>query len=179
MKKFMITTWLVLAACMLVLLAPAGGMAKDCGPAAEETALKQACLNATVNAVQMEIDRHEKWLAYRKQQGDMQGAKEMEEALAGLRADLEKYRGMDARDYVLPEKIVCPSWVENKPADDTLLRIDMMSKSGPFYHLAGITGGDYAIIQPNTRYDMTFYKIYPRSYWNMSSHYVYVAEVGK
>ncbi|MEM5770892.1 MAG: hypothetical protein AAGU32_21810, partial [Bacillota bacterium] len=70
-------------------------------------------------------------------------------------------------------------WVGNLAAEDTLLHIDRLTKSGPFYHLAGITGGDYTVLQVNTRYNMTFYRVYPRSYWNMNSDYVYVAAAEK
>jgi len=52
-----------------------------------------------------------------------------------------------------------------------------MSKSGPWYHLAGILGGDYAVLQPKVRGKVAFYAVYSRSYWNMKSGYVGVAKL--
>ncbi len=179
MKKYLCGAWIGLVACMVILFSTVSCLAQDAARVTEETELKQACMAAAVTAIQTEISRHEKWLAFRNQQGDSQGVKELEDSLALLRADLEKYRHMDVAAYVLPEKVVTPAWVENLAAEDTLLHIDMMTKSGPFYHLAGVTGGDYTVLQVNTRYNMTFYRVYPRSYWNMNSDYIYVAAAEK
>jgi hypothetical protein len=52
-----------------------------------------------------------------------------------------------------------------------------MSKSGPWYHLAGIVGDDYSVLQPEVIKQVTYYEVYKRSYWNMVSEYIYVAEV--
>jgi len=52
-----------------------------------------------------------------------------------------------------------------------------MSKSGPWYHLAGIMGNDYAVLQPRTRYPMNVYSVYPRSYGGMQSAYVCIAQM--
>ncbi|HEX2928059.1 MAG TPA: hypothetical protein VHP38_17680 [Ruminiclostridium sp.] len=172
--------WLsaVLVICMAIFFA-AGCFAEAVDETAAQTELKQACLSATVTAIELEIDRYQKWIDLRKQQGDTQACGELEKSLALLRADLEKYRSMAVDDYILPEKVVCTAWVEDKPGVNSLLYIDRMLKSGPFYHLAGITGGDYSRLQPGTRYNMTFYKIFPRSYWNMESDYVYISSVDK
>lgn len=51
-----------------------------------------------------------------------------------------------------------------------------MTKSGPWYHIYGIKGDDYAVVQPNDKYLMTIYLAYPRYYWNMKSYYVYIDE---
>lgn len=153
----------------------AGCFAEAVEETAPRTEIKQACLSATVTAIELEIDRYKKWIDLRKQQGDTQALSELEKSMALLQADLERYSTMAVTDYVLPEKAVCTAWVENKLGVNSLLYIERMSKSGPFYHLAGITGGDYSLLQPGTRYNMTLYKIYPRSYWNMESHYVYIS----
>jgi|GEM_PF-1770705 len=176
MKKNIFWSSVVVVIC-ITMFSIASCFAEAVDKTSQQTELKQACLSATMTAIQMEIDRYQKWIELRKQQGDSQALRDLEGALVSLQADLEKYRNMNACDYVLPEKVISTAWVQNKPAEDALLYIDMMSKSGPFYHLAGIAGNDYSVLQPGTRYDMTFYKIYPRSYWNMDSDYVYIAAV--
>ena len=44
-------------------------------------------------------------------------------------------------------------------------------------HLAGIVGGDYGQLKPQTKTTVSYYKVYPRAYWHMSSAYVCVADV--
>jgi len=139
--------------------------------------LKAECLAATVKAVTKEIDRHRQWLEARKHQGDEKGAAAMEEALAKLQADLDKYRSMDAQDYILPAPLKEVLWVGEALREDPVLTIGGMTKSGPWYHAVGIAGGDYGTLKPVARYNVTFYPVYPRSYWHMTSAYVYIAAV--
>ena len=77
----------------------------------------------------------------------------------------------------LPEKIEGVSWVGDKPGIDSILYVAGMTKSGPWYHLAGIVGDDYRILQPNTQLHVSIYPVYPRSYWGMDSSYVCVTGV--
>ena len=68
-------------------------------------------------------------------------------------------------------------WVQEKADDNVILYVNGMSRSGPWYHLSGIVGGDYARMKPGVKYAATYYKVYPRAYWHMSSAYVCVAEL--
>ncbi|MCX7781297.1 MAG: hypothetical protein N2491_10410 [Negativicutes bacterium] len=142
-----------------------------------DAALKADCLAATVKAIKKEMDRHRQWLEARKKQGDKKGTAAMEEALARLQADLDKYQSMDAENYVLPEPIKRTIWVGEELQEDPILNIEEMTKSGPWYHVIGIAGGDYKILKPIAKYNVTLYLLYPRSYWSMSSAYVYIAAV--
>lgn len=142
-----------------------------------DSALKSDCLAATVKAIEQEIQRHQQWLEVRKEQGDQQGAAAMEEALARLQADLDKYRAMDAKDYELPAPIKTVVWFGEQLREDPILSIEGMTKSGPWYHVVGIVGGDYGLLKPVAKYNVTFYPVYPRSYWHMTSAYVYIAAV--
>ena len=144
----------------------------------QQSDLKQQCLSATIAAINVEIDRHQRWIEFRKQQGEPTNLAELQEALAALKADLEKYSTMDAREYVLPERNELVAWTGDKPGKNSILYVEGMAKNGPWYHLAGIAGGEYALLQPNTQYHMTFYSVYPRSYWGMDSSYVYIAQIG-
>ncbi|WP_094605581.1 hypothetical protein SPSIL_012650 [Sporomusa silvacetica DSM 10669] len=152
---------------------------KDGNDTLQQRDLKQQCLSATIAAINLEIDRHQRWIEFRKQQGEQKNLAELQESLAALKADLEKHITMDAREYVLPEKNDLVAWTGDKPGRDSVLYVEGMSKNGPWYHLAGIVGGEYALLQPNTKYHMNFYSVYPRSYWGMDSSYVYIAKMGE
>ena len=70
-----------------------------------------------------------------------------------------------------------PSWVGAAAGENAILYVEGMSKSGPWYHLAGLVGGDYGQLKPGVKYAVSYYKVYPRAYWHMPSAYVCVAEV--
>lgn len=126
----------------------------------EQDAVKKTCLAATVNAIKLEM---------RRQQGQA--------ILDRLQADLEKFQNMTAEDFNLPEKVLEEAYVEGKAIDNGILYVPMMSRSGPWYHMSGIVGGDYELMKPGVKYRVTYYKVYPRMYWHMPSSYVCVAEV--
>lgn len=177
MKKWYMELCVFFVACFIIASSVITCRAEAVDTAAQQAELKQACISATITAIQLETDRHQKWLEMRRTQGDTQGVRELEQTIAQLQADLEKYRNMAVDDYILPEKVVVPAWVQNPAGEGVLLYVDGMTKSGPFYHLTGIKDGNYAVLAPNDRYNVTFYRLYPRSYWNMECAYVYVAEV--
>ena len=122
--------------------------------------LKAACRTAAINAIKTEMRRAQ--------------AKNIQDT---LKADLEKFLKLSNADYILPEKEVETVWVLDKADDNAILHVNGMSRSGPWYHLSGIVGGDYARMKPGVKYTATYYKVYPRVYWRMSSAYVYVAEL--
>lgn len=145
---------------------------------AEETNenLKRECLAATLTAINMEIDRCNKWIELRKAQGDTEDLSALQKRLAELKADYERYSAMDVADYVLPEKVTAVAWVERQAGNGSILYVENMSKRGPWYHLSGLIGGDYTALQAKTRYHLTFYPVYRRDYGGMDSAYVYVAD---
>jgi len=138
--------------------------------------LKKQCLAATITAINLEIDRYQRWIDFRTQQGDQKAVEELQKSLAMLKTDLKKYTAMDSDDYILPGKVETVGWVGDKPGKDSVLYMEGMSKNGPWYHLAGIRGGNYAALSPNNRYRITFYPIYQRNYWGMTSEYIYIAD---
>jgi len=66
------------------------------------------------------------------------------------------------------------------PADGTygegdLLQVEGTSKSGPFYHLAGIAGGDYGLLKAGKRQRLALCLVYRREYFGLiGNYYVYV-----
>jgi len=149
--------------------------AQDSTPNIDQRVLKKQCLQATITAINLEIDRHQRWIDYRNQQADKKDLPELQACLAALKADLAKYLAMDVEEYVLPEKNVVTAWTGDKPSPDSVLYVENMSKSGPWYHLAGVAGSDYSILRPNAKYNLSFYSVYPRSYWGMNSSYIFIA----
>ena len=126
----------------------------------QQETLKKTCRAAAITAIKLEMDR--------PQAGATRSA---------LEADLEKYQNMEDADYTLPEKIEETVWVEEKAGDNQILYVNGMSRSGPWYHLSGIVGGDYGRLKPGVKYTATYYKVYPRAYWHMSSAYVCVTDL--
>ena len=129
-------------------------------PADDPAAVKTACLAATVRAIELEMKRP-------------QAKPELER----LQRDLAEYRARTADDYTLPEKVVETAWVGAAAGENAILYVEGMSKSGAWYHLAGLVGGDYGQLKPGVKYTVSYYKVYPRAYWHMPSAYVCVAEV--
>ncbi len=144
----------------------------------EQTTVKKACLAATQTAITLEIRRYAGWIDLRKSgqvaAGDLPA---LEATLARLKEDLQKYRAMKPEDYALPSQREMTAWVQSQAADNDILYIDRMSRSGPWYHLAGSVGGDYGPLQPNVRKKVVFYSVYPRHYGSMESAYVCIASV--
>lgn len=148
--------------------ASAGGQAVQTG------LLQERCLAAARTAVRLEIERHRRWLAFRMNQGDEAGAAALRQSLAALEADLARYSAMSAADYVLPAAVETIAWVGEEPGENSVLYVEGMSRSGPWYHLAGVGGGGYEALPPNIKQKLRFYPVYPRSYGGMQSAYVYV-----
>jgi hypothetical protein len=60
-------------------------------------------------------------------------------------------------------------------AEGALLPVEGTSKSGPFYHLAGIASGDYRLLKPAKKLDLQLCLVYRREYFGLiGDFYVYV-----
>ena len=139
--------------------------------------LKKSCLEAAVRGIQTEMTRYQGWIDLKKlDQPDSQDLPGLEEGMKTLKLDLERYQAMDPKGYGLPQEMKLKAWVEGRAGENAILHIEGMSRSGPWYHLAGIKGDDYGVLGPDKKYLRTFYKVYPRSYFNMESAYVYISE---
>jgi len=142
--------------------------------------LKKDCIAAAICGIDLEIVNHQKWIdMHKKGEVDGEDLPEIGGRLNRLKADLEKYQKMKLDHYVIPEKRVEIAWISaNEPlGDNSILYVENMSMSGPWYHLVGIRGNNYSVIQPDTKYLMNIYLVYPRYYWTMPSYYVYVFDI--
>jgi hypothetical protein len=62
--------------------------------------------------------------------------------------------------------------------DGSLLEVEGTSKSGPFFHLAGIRCGDPGVLEPGKRRRVTLYLVYRREYFGfIGDFYVYVTDI--
>lgn len=147
-------------------------------PAVDDTdlVLKRACRNATLSAIEIEIERFEiKLDAASEGLGDPGNVLMFENHIDELLDEYEKYKRMRPADYQLPEKKTVKVKVTNAFQQVSLLELKGMSRSGPFYHVAGIRGGNYKSLKANKTYRITIYLVYPRDY-SFPSYYVYIED---
>ncbi|RKY30699.1 MAG: hypothetical protein DRP67_04015 [Candidatus Omnitrophota bacterium] len=142
--------------------------------------LKRDCINATIRAIELEIERHQKWLKIPKENltPGAEPREKIAERLKRLKKDLLKYKNMKIEDYKLPPKKEVIGWVHHPCKEGTLLRIKNMTRSGPFYHIVGIKGGNYDVIKPRVKYKMTIYLLYPRHY-PFFNYYIFIENYEK
>jgi len=81
---------------------------------------------------------------------------------------------MGPDEYELGKPVTAEAWGEEGAGEDAVLYVEGMSRSGPWYHLAGIAGGDYQALKSGKRYKAEFYEVYPRSYSHMKSAYIFL-----
>lgn len=164
---------LVASLLIVFLSAAAAGSCRSTEPEDVRT----GCLRAAVRAVQAEMARLQGWIAQRKSAGEQGDLAELESSLKARQADLAKYQAMKPADFPLPEPKEAVIWFEDaKPDFDSILYFEGLSRSGPWFHLAGMAGDGFASLKPKDKKKTTFYKVYPRSYFGMDSSYVYISE---
>jgi hypothetical protein len=146
----------------------------------QELQTKQACLAATLNAIKMEMKRYQGWIDLRKSgQVRSEDLPRLEASMAELKKELASYQGMSARDYQLPKPVDMTAWLRGKAKDNAILNFSGLTKSGPWYHLAGVTGGDYSAMKPDVKYNISFYPVYKREYGFMRSFYIYISDISE
>lgn len=159
-------------------------------PVEEDMSLKEHLIKATVRAIEMEIKRYET-----SQQRDK------EDKIDRLRNEIEKFNKMKPEDYILgypngaessmemftygplmpPIHRQVEAIIEEPLKIGSILKLTTMTKSGPFYHIAGINENiDIAKELKQGRYRMKLYLVYKREYFGfIQNYYVYIAEVEK
>lgn len=141
--------------------------------------LQEACIKATVRAIDMEIKTYERKLdTAQNGPGDSSNIPVFKKRIAELKTELEKYRAMNPDSYTPPEKKTVTVTVGQPYQEGSILGLDNMTKSGPFYHLAGIRGDDYKTLKTGQKYTMTIYPVYKRDYVLpfAANYYVYVSD---
>ena len=173
-------------------------------PRAEESPadLRESLRQSTITAVQLEIDAYtNKLQAAEAGTGPAENKAKFRERIEALEAERDRFERMPAGEYPDP---VAPApdtasvfdeataWGPMVPAElreavvdvtgpydvGSLLEVQGTSRSGPFFHLAGIVGGDAAILKPGRRYRVVMYLVFRREYFGfIGDYYVYVASV--
>ena len=140
-----------------------------------ENMLKENCIYAAMNGILADVNRIKVWLKNSDNLGKDK-INELKANLSELNNMLEKYKTMPVSQYNLPEKREIIGWINEKGS--TLLYSERMSRSGPFYHIAGIYSGTLNELEPKVKYKMTIYLVHRRIY-PFPDYYVYVASVEK
>jgi hypothetical protein len=180
-----------LVACPLVLSA--------CLSAEESPAdLRESLRQSTVSAIQLEIDAY---TAKLQADAPAESKAALRRSIEALEAEHGRFASMTAGEYpdpvaavpdtasVLDEATAYGPMVPAVPreavvvvtapyGDGSLLEVEGASKSGPFFHLAGVRGGDPGILKPGKRYRATLYLVYRREYFGfIGDYYVYVTDI--
>jgi|GEM_PF-1729884 len=145
--------------------------------------LKSELIKATLGAISMEIDRYEKRedeqkekkIDYLEKMLDIfENMKPEEYLLEGQERVInlfdEKFGVLMPPEFREVEIVVPPSGI------GSILEVVGMTRSGPFYHVAGVKGNNLDVFKTQTRYKLEIYLVYKREYaWNIPDYYVYIA----
>ncbi|HFC09248.1 MAG TPA: hypothetical protein ENJ54_05275 [Chloroflexi bacterium] len=194
-RSFMWQVGMALAGVAVALAACAPGASPATTPTPDATAMWQSeCLQATVRALEMERQRYADWL----QQASGDQAASYRHTLAYIDAALAKDRGLTPDEFRIaevyremvpvlgnqqgqddigePQPIVLEdAWVEQTPPG--LLFYAGMSRSGPFYTVVGVPGGDFGALKPGVHYRVVLQPLMPATY-PFPSFYVCIKELG-
>ena len=79
--------------------------------------------------------------------------------------------------YSLPQNQTVTVAVTQSYRPGAILELVNITRSGPFYHLAGIKDNDYQVLKAGAKYTMTIYPVYKRDYAlpHIENCYVYVS----
>jgi hypothetical protein len=168
---------------------------------AHENALKRQLVSATKSAIGMELSGYEyKLKVAQGGTGPAGNVERFKSRIVELKEQLETYQKGNPFDYpvsTVPDEGPADLFGEAgygpvKPAqrqtvtvevteplkEGALLQVEGTSKSGPFYHLAGIAENVQERLQPGRKYQVTIYLVYRREYVGLLlDHYVYITEV--
>jgi hypothetical protein len=169
-------------------------------PRAEESPadLRESLRQSTVRAIELEIDAYTA-----KLQADVPAESKaaLRRTIEALETERRRFASMPAGEY--PEPVAAapdPASVLDEataygpmvPAalreavvavtgtydDGSLLEVEGTSKSGPFFHIAGVRGGDPGVLKPGKRYRVSLYLVYRREYFGfIGDYYVYVTDI--
>ncbi|MCS7232752.1 MAG: hypothetical protein NZ900_01420 [Synergistetes bacterium] len=160
---------------------PGKSESKEVNP---ETSLKIDLIQATIRAIESEIKRY-----MSRVPPEPEKAKELER-------ELERFKSMRPEDYPLegaqhdPFKrpgVIMPPLIEeveivSLPKLGELLKLTKQSKSGPFFHVAGIAKDVSLLAKPDITppFKAKIYLIFKREYFaNIPNYYVYVERISR
>ncbi len=165
-----------------------------------ERMLKRSLLSATTRALETEIRGcEEKLKTAASGIGPAGNVAKFRAQAEQLKSRLETFQKMEPFDYPLPPvQAQVPDVFAEGPAcgpvtpplkktvtvlvqapcrEGSLLELEGMTRSGPFYRIAGMAGGDYGRLKPGHKYELTVYLVYKReSLGFIPDYHVYIAD---
>ncbi len=146
--------------------------------------LRAELINATLSAISMEIARYqrredeqkEEKINYLKEMLDIfQNMKPEEYVLEGQGRMIELFNGEFG--VLMPPELREVEIITPPCEIGSILEVVGMTRSGPFYHVAGVRGNNFDEFKDRTRYRLKIYLVYKREYlWNIPDYYAYIAE---
>lgn len=145
-------------------------------PVPDDLELKEGCLKAALRALELEQKNYLlKIEAARSGPGDPANIPRFEQRLEELKREFLELKETGVGSYVLPEKKTVRVSLGAPLKENALLDAEGTTRSGPFYHLAGIRGGDYRALKAGKRYELTLFLVRTRDY-PFPDFYVYLAD---
>jgi len=163
-----------------IVIPPADGSGSD----DPDRSLKQACLKATMAAIQLEMFcLEDRYAAAIEGAGNKENALVIDKRISELDDENYKYKNMWPGDYELPDKITVKVKTTQLYQQGSILELKKMSRSGPFYHIIGVFGEEdsiegidyYESFKPNKSYRMEIYPVFQHDY-PFPSYYVYIGD---
>lgn len=111
--------------------------------------LKSALVAAAMRSGGMEIQMFEIRLnAAKNGLGDPANAPAFEAKIADLKDKLTRTAQISPTDYAIPESKTVSITVTQPYNYCSILELDNITRSGPFCHIAGISGDDFSVLKP-------------------------------
>ena len=157
--------------------------------------LANQCYVATIRSINNEMARFKEWIqTYDPSSNNAVTKPKLYRQLSILSSTLTQYKKIDPNNYTCEysdattntSKINLIGWVGDNCSFNDLIYFDRLTRSGPFYHIAGVfdpecngtslnvSNSDVCSgLKPNVKYNMTFSLIYPE-YYPFESYYVFI-----
>lgn len=167
----------------------------------EVLTIKSGCLRATVKAITYELQHYKEKHKAASQANEVAIQEKMKSRIEQCNTELTRFTSMSAATYILqntsiPEtkQIGMPTDIpfgpvmppikkevtitfKEKCKEGTLLDIDGITRSGPFYHVVGIVQDNYDNLKVGKRYRLILYLVYKKEYFGfIPNYYVYISQ---
>ncbi len=129
---------------------------------------------AKLYALDLEIRQHRTWI---QNTHDPQKRLMYQKTLARLQVERERWQALPPDSVPLPRDsiMVVVTFPHEGCTLGMVLPYEGLSRSGPFYLVTGILGGDCSVLKPKHRYRLTLLPVMPQTYPFPSSYVCIVA----
>ncbi|MDY0296909.1 MAG: hypothetical protein RB296_06280 [Acidobacteriota bacterium] len=138
--------------------------------------IKADCLRASLRALELEIANLDaKIKAAREGPGDPANIGHFQRKRSELLSELKVLLELRVHSYRLPDNKTLRIRVDRPLEENGLLHTHGGSRSGPFYHIAGMRNDSYSLLTMGKNYQLTAYMVRQRDY-PFPDFYVYIAD---